>query len=152
MAKQKIIIQKFGGTSVATARRRQLVVRHIKRALDEDFRVVVVVSAMGRRGDPYATDTLLDLLKAEGEPINERDYDFIFQSGEIISVALMSHILKLNGILSVGLTGAQAGIQTNGYYRRAEISNINTKSLLCHIEMERYRLWLADRVSVKMGR
>jgi len=134
MAKQKIIIQKFGGTSVATARRRQLVVRHIKRALDEDFRVVVVVSAMGRRGDPYATDTLLDLLKAEGEPINERDYDFIFQSGEIISVALMSHILKLNGILSVGLTGAQAGIQTNGYYRRAEISNINTKSLLCHIE------------------
>jgi len=134
MAKQKIIAQKFGGTSVANAERRQQALGHIKRALGQGFRVVVNVSAMGRRGDPYATDTLLDLLKAEGTPISGRDYDFIFQAGEIISVAAMTHLLKLNGIPAVGLTGAQAGIQTNGHYRRAKIVKIDTERLLRHIE------------------
>ncbi len=134
MEKQKIIVQKFGGTSVVTPKRRQLIVNHIKRTLDEGFQVVAVVSAIGRRGDPYATDTLLDLLKTEGEPINERNYDFIFQTGEIISAALMSHKLNLQGIPSVALTGSQAGIQTNGYYRKAEITKINTKRLLYHID------------------
>jgi aspartate kinase len=134
MAKQEIIAQKFGGTSVATAERRQRVLGHIKRALDDGFRVAVVVSAMGRRGDPYATDTLLDLLRVEGTPIAGRDYDFIFQAGEIISVAMMTHLLKLNGIPAVGLTGAQAGVQTDGYYRRARIVNIDTSRLRRHIK------------------
>ena len=133
MAKQKIIVQKFGGTSVATAERRKKVIGHIKRALDEGFRVVAVVSAIGRRGAPYATDTLLDLLKAEDPIIHGRDYDFIFQAGEIISVAVMSHILKRNGIPAVAMTGAQAGIQTDGYYRRAKIVNIDTTRLYRHI-------------------
>jgi aspartokinase len=133
MAQQRIIAQKFGGTSVATGERRQRVIGHIRRALDEGFRPTVVVSAMGRRGDPYATDTLLDLLAAEGTPVSGRDYDFIFQAGEIISVALMTHLLKLNGIPAVGLTGSHAGIQTNGRYKRAEIVNIDTTRLLHHI-------------------
>lgn len=133
MAKQEIITKKFGGTSVATASSRQLVVNHIKRSIDEGFKVAVVVSAIGRRGDPYATDTLLDLFKKEGGTVSDRNYDFIFQAGEIISVALMSHILNLNGIPSVGLTGAQAGIQTNGHYRRAKITKIDTRRILNHI-------------------
>lgn len=134
MAKQKIIAQKFGGTSVATAERRQQALGHIKSTLNEGFQVAVMVSAMGRLGDPYATDTLLDLLKAEGTPISGRDYDFIFQAGEIISVAVITHLLKLNGIPAVGLTGAQAGIQTDGYYRRAKIVKIDTERLRRHIE------------------
>jgi len=133
VAQQRIIAQKFGGTSVATGERRQRVIGHIKRAIDEGFRPAVVVSAMGRRGDPYATDTLLDLLAAEGTPLSGRDYDFIFQAGEIVSVALMAHLLRLNGIPAAGLTGAQAGIQTNGRHKRAEIVNIDTTRLLHHI-------------------
>jgi aspartate kinase len=58
----KIIIQKFGGTSVATPERRQMVVNKIKNALDQGYKPVVVVSAMGRKGEPYATDTLLSLI------------------------------------------------------------------------------------------
>ena len=133
MAKKEIITKKFGGTSVATASSRQLVVNHIKRSIDEGFEVAVVVSAIGRRGDPYATDTLLDLLKKEGGTVSDRNHDFIFQTGEIISVALMSHILNLNGIPSIGLTGAQAGIQTNGRYRRGKITKIDTKRIRHHI-------------------
>ena len=133
MEKQEIITKKFGGTSVATASSRQLVVNHIKRSIDEGFKVAVVVSAIGRMGDPYATDTLLDLFKKEGGTVSDRNYDFIFQAGEIISVALMSHILNLNGIPSVCLTGAQAGIQTNGHYRRAKITKIDTRRILHHI-------------------
>lgn len=133
MAQQKIVAQKFGGTSVATDESRQRVIGHIKRAIDDGFRPVVVASAMGRRGDPYATDTLLDLLSAEGTPVSGRDYDFIFQAGEIISVAVMTHLLKLNGIPAVGLTGAQAGIQTNGRHKRAEIVRIDTTRVLRHI-------------------
>lgn len=133
MARQKIVAQKFGGTSVGTGEGRQRVIGHIKRTIDGGFRPAVVVSAMGRRGDPYATDTLLDLLSAEGTPVSGRDYDFIFQAGEIISVAMLTHLLKLNGIPAVGLTGPQAGIQTNGRHKRAEIVRIDTTRLLRHI-------------------
>ena len=61
----RIIVQKFGGTSVATAEGRELVRGKIKQALVAGFKPVVVVSAMGRRNDPYATDTLIELLKKE---------------------------------------------------------------------------------------
>ncbi len=57
----KIIIQKFGGTSVQNNETRQHAMAHIKREIKEGYKVVVVVSAMGRNGDPYATDTLLSL-------------------------------------------------------------------------------------------
>ncbi|MDZ7543255.1 aspartate kinase, partial [Clostridium perfringens] len=57
----KIIIQKFGGTSVSTEERRNQVVSKVKNAINKGFSPVVVVSAMGRRGEPYATDTLLSL-------------------------------------------------------------------------------------------
>ena len=59
----KIVVQKFGGTSVSTKERREKVVKKIKNAIDEGFSPVVVVSAMGRSGDPYATDTLLSLVE-----------------------------------------------------------------------------------------
>jgi aspartokinase len=134
VAEQAIVSQKFGGTSVATADRRQQVVRHVKRVLADGYAPVVVVSAMGRRGDPYATDTLLDLLESEGTPIAGRDYDFVFQAGEIISAGLMSHLLKRNGVPAVALTGWQAGVTSDALYRRASIKRIETDRLLRHIE------------------
>ncbi|GAB4404704.1 MAG: hypothetical protein Kow00123_16600 [Anaerolineales bacterium] len=130
----KIVAQKFGGTSVATPESRQRVVAHITRTLDEGYRPVVVVSAMGRRGAPYATDTLLDLIHAQGEPVDGRDEDLIFHCGEVISVAIMSHLLKLAGVRSVGLTGWQARIYTDGHWRRAKIVRIDPSRILRHVE------------------
>ena len=66
----KIIVQKFGGTYVKDDRGRKLALNHIKEAVDEGYKAVVVVSAMGRKGDPYATDSLLDLL------YGGQDYDY----------------------------------------------------------------------------
>jgi len=134
MARQKIIAQKFGGTSVATVESRRAVVGHIRRAVSVGYRPVVVLSAMGRRGAPYATDTLLDLIHAEGEPVSPRDQDLIFHCGEIISVAIMSHLLKVSGLPAVGLTGGQAGIYTNGRYRRGKIVRIDPSRMLHHVE------------------
>jgi aspartate kinase len=120
-----VLVQKFGGTSVSTPERRQQVVAHVRRAQTEGYQVAIVVSAMGRRGDPYATDTLLDLLRADGGPVDSRDYDLMFTCGETISVALMSHTLRRAGIPAVGLTSAQAGIFTDGCHLEAQIVDIN---------------------------
>ena len=130
----KIIAQKFGGTSVATPDSRRLVVKHVRRTVAEGYRLVVVVSAMGRRGAPYATDTLLDLIHLEGEPVAERDEDLIFHCGEIISASIVSHLLKLSGIPAVALTGAQAQIYTDGCYRRGKIVRINPTRMLHYVD------------------
>ena len=58
----RVIIQKFGGTSVATKERRELVIDKVICAIEQGYSPVVVVSAMGRKGDPYATDSLLSLI------------------------------------------------------------------------------------------
>ena len=68
--KDSIIVMKFGGTSVQTEESRQHVIKHIRRNVESGKKVVVVVSAMGRKGDPYATDTLISMLKDVGEPVN----------------------------------------------------------------------------------
>jgi len=129
-----ILVQKFGGTSVSTAARRMQVVDHVRRARGEGFHVAVVVSAMGRCGDPYATDTLLDLLRVDGSPVDSRDYDMIFVCGEMMSVAVMAHTLKREGIPAVGLTGAQALIYTDGHYGEAEIVEIDPARMQSHLE------------------
>jgi aspartate kinase len=128
-----VLVQKFGGTSVATPERRQQVVAHVRRAQDEGFRVAIVVSAMGRRGDPYATDTLLDLLRTDGGRVDPRDYSLIFVTGEIIATAVMSHTLKRAGLPAVGLSGVQAGIRTDGQPVEAELVHIDTRRLQTHL-------------------
>ena len=133
MIETPILVQKFGGTSVATVDSRRQVVEHIRRAREAGYRVAIVVSAIGRRGAPYATDTLLDLLRSDGGAVDPRDYDLIFVTGEIISVAIMSQTLKRAGIAAVGLTGGQAGLHTDGHYREAEIVGIDVARLRRHM-------------------
>ena len=133
MTDKPIVVQKFGGTSVSTAERRMQVVEHVRRARGEGYQVAVVVSAMGRRGDPYATDTLLDLLRGDESPVDRRDYDMMFVCGEIISVVVMAHILKREGIPAVGLTGAQALIYTDGRHGEAEIVEIDPSRMQSHL-------------------
>jgi aspartate kinase len=129
-----VLVQKFGGTSVSSAERRQQVIGHVRRAREEGYQVAIVVSAMGRQGDPYATDTLLDLLRSDGGPVDKRDYDMVFICGEIISATLMAHLLKREGIPGVGLTGAQAGIYTDGNHSEAEIVDIDPTRVRRHLE------------------
>lgn len=126
----KILVQKFGGTSVATPEMRHHVLRHIQRELAADYRVVVVVSAMGRRGDPYATDTLLDLVKQEGTSLGTREQDLLVSCGEIISAAHLSSLLKSHQIENAILTGGQAGIVTDPNYASAQILSIDPKRIV----------------------
>src|SRR5512140_681113 len=97
MPTRPVLVQKFGGTSVSTPERRLQAVGHVRRARELGFDVAIVVSAMGRRGDPYATDTLLDLLRVGGA-VDPADYTFVFVTGEMISCAVMSQALKRAGI------------------------------------------------------
>lgn len=68
-----ILVQKFGGTSLSTPQAREHVIRNVKRELASGYSLVIVVSAMGRRGEPYATDTLLDWAVQNGDALPDRE-------------------------------------------------------------------------------
>ena len=125
-----IIVQKFGGTSVATAERRQHVLHHISKELKDGHKLVVVVSAMGRKGEPYATDTLLGLIDQYDKQIHPREKDLLLSCGEVISAATLSSMLTQAGIDSCVLTGGQAGIITNNQHTNAQIITVNPKRIL----------------------
>ncbi|MBS7530791.1 aspartate kinase [Hazenella sp. IB182353] len=130
----KIRVQKFGGTSVATPELRARVVHHIRKALAEDYQVVVVVSAMGRKGEPYATDTLLGLSEAYSQSLGSREKDLLMSCGEIISATTLSSILSHHEIKNTVLTGGQAGIITNNQHANAQIITINPKRVQTELE------------------
>lgn len=118
----EIIIQKFGGTSLATPESRRQAALVVSGAVAQGLQVVVVVSAMGRKGDPYATDTLLGMLATEAVP--SREADLLMSCGEIIAATLFVSSLEKKGIQAVALTGAQAGIITNDNYGCAHILRV----------------------------
>lgn len=125
----KIIVQKFGGTSVANEESRLAVKNKIQQAIHNGYSPVVVVSAMGRKGAPYATDTLIDVLKAENISVNVREMDVMMCCGEIISSCIMAAHLQKHGINAMALTGGQAGIITDSQFGAARIKNINVSNL-----------------------
>jgi aspartate kinase len=131
----RIIVQKFGGTSLSTAAAREHVLEHIQDALFEKFNLVIVVSAMGRKGDPYATDTLLELTRENGGSLPSRELDMLLCCGEIISAVQLCSLLQARGISSIVLTGGQAGIQTNENYGNAQIVSIEPSRILYHLEL-----------------
>lgn len=133
----KILVQKYGGTSVSTAETRQRVLHHIRNALSEGYGLVVVVSAMGRKGEPYATDTLLQLIQQEGAPLTPREQDLLLHCGELISASVLSSLLTENQISNCVLTGGQAGIITNQEFNNAQILNINPKRIQHELERGR---------------
>ncbi|WML52046.1 aspartate kinase [Neobacillus sp. PS3-12] len=130
----KIIVQKFGGTSVKDEESRKHAQRHIEKALAEGYKVVVVVSAMGRKGDPYATDTLLSLIGGNLSNISKREQDLLLSCGEIISSIVFTNMLLENGIHATSLTGAQAGFRTNNDHTNAKITEMKCERLLRELE------------------
>jgi aspartate kinase len=124
-----VVVQKFGGTSVATEQAREALLKQVKSAKDQGDTVILVVSAMGRFGEPYATDTLIGLLESINSKIDPRKKDLIMSCGEIISCSIIAHLLESHGIAAEPLTGGQAGILTTHVFGNSEIININTAAI-----------------------
>ncbi len=121
------LVQKFGGTSLANAELREQVAQKVIAAKEEGYAPVVVVSAIGRQGDPYATDTLLKFIEGISPEISPRELDNLMACGEIISGVAMVATLSKHGYKAVFLTGGQAGIITDDSYTDAHIIQVNPK-------------------------
>lgn len=130
----EIVVQKFGGTSVSTAENREACVKHIERELANNRKVVVVVSAMGRKGDPYATDTLLSLLEKPDRTLPKREVDLLLSTGELISASVFSSLLQKKAIKNTVFTGGQAGIITNNDHGEAKIIALDPTPILNALE------------------
>ncbi|MDH4408763.1 MAG: aspartate kinase [Verrucomicrobiales bacterium] len=116
-----LIVQKYGGTSVGTPERIRNVARRILETQAEGHQVVAVVSAMA--GVTNNLIKLADDVTGEGFP-TEREMDVLLATGEQTTIALTAMALNSMGAKAVSLTGAQAGIQTDGVHTKARISNI----------------------------
>lgn len=129
-----LLVQKYGGTSVSDESARTYVVRHIREALSSYERLVVVVSAMGRKGAPYATDTLLSLLGEHPREVPARETDLLISCGETISAVVLCRQLLSAGIRATVLTGGQAGIETDNNYGNARIVSVRPERILDRLE------------------
>ncbi|MEH6996217.1 aspartate kinase [Neobacillus drentensis] len=119
-----LIVQKFGGTSVASVERILNVAQRVKAETDQGNQVVVVVSAMGK-----STDQLVTLAKEiSGQP-NKRDMDMLLSTGEQVTIALLSMALNEQKLPAVSFTGWQAGIVTEPIHGNARITTINTEAV-----------------------
>jgi len=123
------IVQKFGGTSVATPESREKVINKIIAAKAQDEFPIVVVSAIGRKGSPYATDTLIDFVNTSAGVITDREYDLLLSCGEIISAVMIATLLCNKGYKAKALTGGQAGIITDNHYKNADLLHIKTNTI-----------------------
>ncbi|MCL6559430.1 MAG: aspartate kinase, partial [Firmicutes bacterium] len=126
------IVQKFGGTSLVDDKMREMVANKVVEARQEGYSPVVVVSAIGRMGDPYATDTLLSFARSGGKGLSPRESDLLMSCGEIISGVVMAATIQKTGQSAVFLTGMQAGIITDKNYNDARILKINPEYILKH--------------------
>lgn len=120
-----IIVQKYGGTSVADVERIQNVARRVVKTRKSGNDVVVVVSALGD-----TTDKLIDLaLKITSQP-SERELDMLISTGEQVSVALLAMAIHKLGEDAISFTGAQVGITTDSSFTKARIIDINAKRIV----------------------
>lgn len=126
----RILVQKFGGTSVRSPEARAAALDKVIAARKSGYSPVVVVSAMGRAGEPYATDTLIKYAReAAGGEINLRDNDLLMSCGEIISAVVIAGALEGRGYAARAVTGWQAGIYTNDRFGNASYYEVDTERL-----------------------
>src|SRR5918911_1889571 len=119
-----IIVQKYGGSSVATTEHVRAVAERIERAHDSGLGLVVTVSAMGKQ-----TDRLLRLAGEVSHDPSPREIDQLLSTGELQSVALLAMALHDRGVAATSLTGLQAGMKTTGRYGSGLISGIQPDRL-----------------------
>ncbi|HEY0466011.1 MAG TPA: aspartate kinase [Polyangiaceae bacterium] len=133
-----IVVQKYGGSSVADPEKIQQVARHVAATRSSGLQVVVVVSAMGK-----TTENLLSLARSLAAEPPRRELDMLVSTGERVTMALLSMALTSLGIDAVSFTGSQSGIITNDRHFDAEI-----------VEVRPQRIWdelLRDRVVIVAG-
>jgi aspartate kinase len=123
-----LIVQKYGGSSLADAEKIKNVAHRVARAKDEGNQVVVVVSAMG-----HTTDNLIRLACQISEQPGDREFDILLSTGEIVSSTLLAMALGNLGHKAVSLSGAQAGIHTDSSYSRARILRVDTKRVITEL-------------------
>ncbi|WP_240986823.1 aspartate kinase [Acididesulfobacillus acetoxydans] len=126
----RILIQKFGGTSVATAQRRAIVASKVSEAVHSGYSPVIVVSAIGRSGDPYATDTFLSIVRGICSELSNRESDLLISCGEVISGAILVSTLSSLGFKATLFTGWQAGIITDDKFGDARIIRVEPGKIL----------------------
>ncbi|MDP8946691.1 MAG: aspartate kinase [Actinomycetota bacterium] len=119
-----IVVQKYGGSSVATAEHIRAVAKRVERARDSGLDLVVVVSAMGK-----TTDRLLELAGEVSRDPSAREIDQLLATGEEQSVALLAMALHDRGVAAVSLTGPQAGMTVTGRYGSGVISEIRPERI-----------------------
>ena len=124
-----IIVQKYGGTSVGSPERIKNVARRVLETQQAGHKVVVVVSAMSG-----VTDSLIKLSREVCIQPSEREMDVLLSTGEQTTIALLAMALQGLGTPAVSLTGAQAGIVTDGVHTKAKIFNITPKQIHSHLD------------------
>src|SRR5436190_13350431 len=117
-----LIVQKYGGTSVGNPERIMNVARRVAKYRAQGDQIVVVVSAMSG-----VTDNLIRLAKEIMPMPDEREMDVLLATGEQTTIALTAIALHALGVPAISLTGAQAGIVTDGVHTKAKIQNITPK-------------------------
>lgn len=119
MSHRKVVIQKYGGTSLANPQRIKEVAHRVVEERKSGNDVIVVVSAMGD-----STDTLLDLAKQVSARPPKRELDMLLTAGERISMSLLSMAISDLGFQAISFTGSQSGIVTDNFHTRAQILDV----------------------------
>lgn len=130
----KIIIKKFGGNTLIKENSQKLIYENVKKNLSDNIFPIIVVSAIGRLGDPYSTDSLLKLINDRDIDIKDRERDLLISCGEIISAVIASGYLNKMKVKTKVLTGFQAGIITSDTFGNAKIKSIDTTKINTLIE------------------
>ena len=117
-------VMKFGGTSVASVEKMKAIAQFVRVKREMGDNIVVVVSAMGK-----TTDRLMEMAVDLTQTPDPRELDMLLSTGEQQSVALMAMGLDAEGVTAISMTGAQAGIRTEGKYTRNRIANIDPSAI-----------------------
>ncbi|HRY12757.1 MAG TPA: aspartate kinase [Syntrophomonadaceae bacterium] len=126
----KILVQKFGGTSLASKELRSRVCDIVADAKSAGYAPVVVVSAMGRENAAYATDTLINLVKEVNPEPLPRELDILLSCGETICGVLLANQMTAQGMPATFLSGEHAGIVTDGQYGDAHIRYVKPQRIM----------------------
>lgn len=124
-----LIVQKYGGSSLADAEKIKSVAQRIARTADADNKVVAVVSAMGD-----TTDDLVALSQQVSKNPEPREMDVLLSTGELVSCTLMAMTLRSMGHKAISLSGAQAGIRTDSSHGQAQIADMAPDRLIQELD------------------
>jgi len=124
-----LIVQKYGGSSVATPGRIKKVADRIIKTKREGHRLVVVVSAMGD-----TTDKLIELMKRVNPDPPKRELDLLLSTGEIVTTAILAAAINAKGEKAIAFTAYQGGIITDAVHTKARIQRIETRKILKELD------------------